>query len=67
MVAYESIIFDDKETIYSTIEEVSIIQELLEKLSDFSKEGNLLASKLYNKYMMKLLMYYNIYKVLILF
>ena len=67
MVAYESIIFDDKETIYSTIEEVSIIQELLEKLSTLSKAGNLLASKLYNKYMMKLLMYYNIYKVLILF
>ena len=46
MGAYESIIFDDKETIYNIIEEVSIIQELLEKLYDLSKAENLLASKL---------------------
>ena len=41
-------IFDDKDTIYSSIEEVFIIQELLETLSILSKAGNLLASKLYN-------------------
>ena len=49
MGAYGSIIFDDKEIIYSSIEEVSIIQELIEKLSTLSKAGNLLASKLYDK------------------
>ena len=34
-------IFDDKDTIYSSIEEVFIIQELLETLSTLSKEDNL--------------------------
>ena len=54
MGAYASIIFDDQEITYSSIEEVSVIQELLEKLSTLSKAGNLLASKLYEKIYNKL-------------
>ena len=59
MGAYGSIIFDDKEIIYSSIEEVSVIQELIEKLSTLSKAGNLLASKLYDKIYNKLEMITN--------
>ena len=54
MGAYASIIFDNQEITYSSIEEVSVIQELLEKLSTLSKAGNLLASKLYEKIYNKL-------------
>ena len=59
MGASESIIFDDKEIVYSSIEEVSVIQELIEKLSTLSKAGNLLASKLYDKIYNKLEMITN--------
>ena len=59
MGAYGSITFDNKEIIYSSIEEVSIIQEVIEKLSTLSKAGNLLASKLYDKIYNKLEMITN--------
>ena len=59
MGAYASIIFDDKEIVYSSIEEFSVIQELIEKLSTLSKAGNLLASKLYDKIYNKLEMITN--------
>ena len=59
MGAYGYIIFDNKEIEYSSIEEVSIIQELIEKLSTLSKAGNLLASKLYDKIYNKLEMITN--------
>ena len=49
MGAYGSIIFDDKEIKYSSIEIDSVIQELIEKLSSISKAGNILASELYDK------------------
>ena len=47
--AYGSIIFDDKEIKYSTIEEASMLEDLIDKLSSFSKAGNQLASELYDK------------------
>ena len=59
MGAYGSIIFDDQEIVYSSIEEISIIQELIDKLVTFSKAGNLLASKLYDKINNKLEMITN--------
>ena len=59
MGAYGSIIFDDQEIVYSSIEEISIIQELIDKLETFSKAGNLLASKLYDKINNKLEMITN--------
>ena len=49
MGANGSIIFDNHEIVYSSIEEISILQELIDKLVSFSKAGNLLASKLYDK------------------
>ena len=54
MGAYSSIVFDDQEIIYSSFEEVSVIQELLEKLSTLSKAGNYLAGILYEKIYRKL-------------
>ena len=54
MGAYGSITFDDNEIVYSSTEEVSIIQELIEKLYTLSKAGNILASKLYDKIYNKL-------------
>ena len=47
--AYGNIIFDDKEILYSSIEEASVLQSLIEKLSTLSKAGNILATELYDK------------------
>ena len=47
--AFGNIIFDDKEILYSSIEEVSGLQSLIEKLSTLSKAGNILATELYDK------------------
>ena len=52
--AYGNIIFDDKEILYSTFEEVSALQNLIEKLSALSKAGNALAAELYDKIYNKL-------------
>ena len=52
--AYGNIIFDNKEILYSSIEEVSTLQNLIEKLSTLSKAGNTLASELYDKIYNKL-------------
>ena len=52
--AYGNIIFDDKEILYSSFEEVSALQNLIEKLSALSKAGNALATELYDKIYNKL-------------
>ena len=52
--AYGNIIFDDKEIIYSSFEEVSALQNLIEKLSILSRAGNALATELYDKIYNKL-------------
>ena len=49
MGAYGSIIFDDYEIDYSSIEEISGLNELIDKLTILSKSGNILASELYDK------------------
>ena len=49
MGTYGSVIFDDQEIKYSSIEIDSIFQGLIEKLSSISKAGNILASELYDK------------------
>ena len=49
MGAYGSVIFDDHEIKYSSIEVDSVLQGLIEKLSSISKAGNTLASELYDK------------------
>ena len=59
MGANSSIIFDTKEITYSSIEEISVVQELIDKLSTLSKGGNLLASELYDKIYNKLEIFTN--------
>ena len=49
MGAYGSIIFDEQEFKYSSIEENSELNSLLEKLIRLSKAGNTLAAELYEK------------------
>ena len=49
MGAFGSLIFDDQEIKYSSIEINSVIKELIEKLSSISKAGNILACDLYDK------------------
>ena len=46
---YGSIIFDDQEIKYTSIEETSMLEDLIDKLSRISKTGNQLASELYDK------------------
>ena len=46
---YGSIIFDNKEIKYTSIEEASMLEDLIDKLSRLSKTGNQLASELYDK------------------
>ena len=46
---YGSIIFDDQEIKYTSIEEASMLEDLIDKLSRISKAGNQLASELYDK------------------
>ena len=52
--AYAGIIYDETEINFSSIEENSKINQLLEKLSQISKAGNSLASELYDKIYYKL-------------
>ena len=49
MGAYGSIIFDNQEIDYSSIEEISELKELIDKLTILSKAGNILAKELYDK------------------
>lgn len=49
MGAYGSIIFDDHDFQYASIEVPSMVQDIIDKLSSLSKAGNLLATELYNK------------------
>ena len=46
---YGGILFDDQEIQFSSIEEMSMIENLIDKLSSISKAGNQLASELYDK------------------
>ena len=53
--AYAGIIFDNKEEFnFSSVEEASFVNDLLEKLSKLSKSGNSLASELYDSIYYKL-------------
>ena len=49
MGAYGTFNFDNKKYIYSTIQNVSIINEIINKLASISKAGNQLAKELYDK------------------
>ena len=49
MGAYGSIIFDDQEIDYSSIKEISKLNEIINKLTILSKAGNALAQELYDK------------------
>ena len=49
MGAYGTFNFDDKKYIYSNIQNVSIINEIINKLASISKAGNQLAKELYDK------------------
>ena len=52
--AYGNIIFDNKEILYSSFEEDSVLHNLIQKLSTLSKAGNILATELYDKIYNKL-------------
>ena len=52
--AYAGIFFDNKEHDFHSIEETSLVDELLNKLSKLSKSGNSLASELYDSIYYKL-------------
>ena len=49
MGAYGTFNFDDKKYIYSTVQNISIVNELINKLASISKAGNQLATELYDK------------------
>ena len=52
--AYGSFHFDDKKFIYSTIQNISSINELINRLASVSKAGNQLATELYDQIIDKL-------------
>ena len=47
--AYGILKLDDQQMVYSSIEENSVIQDVIDKLSSLSKSGNYLATELYDK------------------